>query len=314
MINISLWIKIIGDENMEIKPVGLPKTQYLKLPFFAYGIFKPGQLAYPEIEEYVKGEPSAEIINHEMRYRDGLALIFSEENKTYKTSGYLMEFKNPKTAYRLISKSQNENLYEWKQIQVNGKPANALVGVDANNGSFKNHEYNPSVYDYRQDHFFNEALEVIEDIIKEFEGKNIMNMKDFFRFQMNYMLLWSIIERFCALSYGFLNKSAKFKFAKEKPFENKLENNSQEDSIYSSDTLEEKKLKPEDPEDSIMYYYTIRCNVVHKGKAVKKEDMNKLKSSLEELFELFIAVYNEKLIQNNKIREKYPEKRLLIDF
>lgn len=300
---------------MKINPVVLPKAQYLKLPFFAYGIFKPGQLAYPEIEEYIKGEPSAEIINHEMRYRDGLALIFSEENKTYKTSGYLMEFKNPKTAYELISKSQNENLYKWKQIQVNGKPANALVGVKPNKGSFENHEYNPSVYDYRQDHFFNEALEVIEDIIKEFEGKNIMNMKDFFRFQMNYMLLWSIIERFSTLRYGFSKiKENMFEIAEEEIFKEELKYITREDVIYSSDMVKPKDLDSETHWKSIRYYYTIRCNVVHKGKAVKKKDMNKLKYSLEELFELFIAVYNENLMQNNKIWEKYPEKRLLKDF
>ena len=299
---------------MEIYPVGPPKQQYLNLPFFAYGTFKPGQLAYPKIEKYVKGEPSAELIEHEMRYRDGLALIVNEENKTFKTSGHLIEFSNPEEAYKIIGESQYETLYRWKQIQVNGEPANALVGKKENRGSFKNRDYNPSIYDYRQDHFFNEALELIEDIINEFEGKNIMNMKDFFRFQMNYMLLWSIIERFSTLSYGFPQKSSdNFRIAEEKSFINKLENNTRKDKIYSSDFLLKKKLNPNKYWKSIRYYYTIRCNVVHKGKSVKAEDLNKLKESLEELFELFNVVYNEKLMQNDKIREKYPEKRFLED-
>lgn len=299
---------------MEIDHVGLPKRKYLNLPFFAYGTFKPGQLGYQKIENYVKGEPSAEIIEHEMHYRDGLALIDSEENETFKTSGHLIEFKNPKRAYKIIGESQYETLYKWKQIQVNGEPVNALVGVDSDSGSFNNRDYNPSIYDYRQDHFFNEALELIEDIIKEFEGKEITNMKDFFRFQMNYMLLWSIIERFCSLSYGFYGiGSNMFKFAKQKPFTNKLENITRKDTIYSSDLLKDRTLNCHSYEESILYYYTIRCNVVHKGKSVKAEDLNKLKESLEELFELFNLVYNEKLMQNDKIREKYPEKRFLGD-
>ena len=74
--------------------------------------------------------------------------------------------------------------------------------------------------------------------------------------------------------------------------------------------MEDKNLDPESHRESIKYYYTIRCNVVHKGKAVKSEDMNKLKDSLEELYGLFMAVYNDKLIENDKILEKYPKKRI----
>lgn len=296
---------------VKMHPVGLPKRKYLDLPFFAYGIFKPGQSSYHRIEKYVKDEPCAEIIAHEMRYRDGLAIIVGEENETFKTRGYLIEFTNSRQAYKKIGRSQRSELYEWKQVEVNGKKANALVGVDADNGSFENKDYIISTYDYRQDHFFNEALYLIDDTIKEFDGKKINSMKDFFNIQMNYMLLWSIIERFCTITYGHFDIGLTMQnFAEEKSFEKELENVNRNDDIYSSDTLKPKSLDPDNPDDSIYYYYTIRCNVVHKGKFVKSEDFNKLKESFEELFGLFMAVYNEKLMQNNEILEKYPEKNL----
>ena len=296
---------------MNITYVGRPKRKHLELPFFAYGNLKPGQLSYHRIKKYVKGEPSAEIIEHEMYYRDGFAFIDGEENENFKTSGYLIEFTNPQIAYKRIAKSWPKDLYEWKVIKVNGKDANALVGVDKDCGSFDNREYPISTYDYRQDSFFNEALELIESILNEFEDKEIKDMRDFFKFQMHYMLLWSVIERFCTLSYGYFGiGSNKFNFAKQKPFKYELKTNvNREDVIYSSDKLEDNYLDPCNHRDSIKYYYTVRCNVVHKGKAVKDDDMNKLKYSLEELYKLFIVVYNDKLIENDKTLEKYPEKR-----
>lgn len=291
---------------MEIKYVGSPDN--MTLPFFAYGFFKPGQLAYHRIEDHVKGEPSAEKIEHEMRYRDAIVFIVNGENKEYETFGYLIEFINPQEAYEEIGNSIPENLYEWKPIKVKDGYANALVGCKENSGFIDNEGHNPPPYDYRMDPFFNEALLLIKDTIKEFEDKNINNLRDFFKLQMHYMLLWSVIERFCTLSYGYFSIGPnKDKFAKEKSFKNKLKTIERKDKIYSSDKIERKFINPRKWQ-SIFYYYTIRCNVVHKGKNVGAEDMNKIKSSLEELYQLFMAVYNDKLIENNKILEKYHGK------
>lgn len=294
---------------MEINHVGLPRNW--NLPFFAYGIFKPGQLAYPRIMGYVKGEPSAEIVDYEMLYRDGIPLIRSGENEYFKTSGYLIEFTDPKEAYEIIGKSEPEELYMWKRIKVNGEWANALVGLNADCGSSNNQDYSTSYYNYRQDPFFKYALKLIKDTKDEFKGKNIGNMEDFFKLQMHYMLLWSVIERFCTFSYGYfpIGKNM-FSFAKEKSFKDELKTITRKDVVYSSDTLEDKYLDSFSYVDSILYYYTMRCNVVHKGKTVKSEDRNKLKFSLEELYKLFIAVYNDKLMQNDRLLDKYSEERL----
>ena len=126
---------------------------------------------------------------------------------------------------------------------------------------------------------------------------------------MHYMLLWSIIERFCILSYGHFPIGLNmFNFAKEESFNVKLRTITRKDIAYSSDTLEDKYLDSFSYGDSIAYYYTIRCNIVHKGKTVGDDEMNKLKYSLEELYSLFMAVYNEKLMLNDELLDKYHKK------
>lgn len=291
---------------MDITYVGSPDNT--TLPFFAYGFFKPGQLAYHRIEGYVKGEPSAEKIRHEMRYRDAIVFIASEESREYQTSGYLIEFSNPQDAYEEIGNSIPEDLYKWKRIKVKDGYANALVGCKENCGFIENDGHNPPQYDYRRDPFFNDALSLIKDTIKEFKDKDIDNLRAFFKLQMHYMLLWSVIERFCTLSYGYFSIGPnKDKFAKEKSFKNKLKTIKRDDEIYSSDKIKKKFINPRNWQ-SILYYYTIRCNVVHKGKNVGVEDMNKLKDSLEELYQLFMAVYIDKLRENDKTLEKYRKR------
>ena len=291
---------------MEITYVGSPDN--VTLPFFTYGFFKPGQLAYHRIGGYVKGEPSAEKIRHEMRYRDAIVFIVSEESEEYQTSGYLIEFSNPQEAYEEIGNSIPEDLYKWKEIKVKDGYANALVGCKEKCGFIDNYGHNPSPYDYRRDPFFNDALSLIKDTIKEFEDKDITNLRDFFKLQMHYMLLWSVIERFCTLSYGYFSIGPnKDKFAKEKSFKNQLKTVTRKDEIYSSDKIKKKFINPRNWQ-SIFYYYTIRCNVVHKGKNVGVEDMNKLKDSLEELYQLFMAVYIDKLMENDKTLEKYQKR------
>ena len=60
--------------NNDYKTVAPPKRNNIKRPFFAYGIFKPGELAYSRIKKYVHNEYPY-TINYEMSYRDGVPLI-----------------------------------------------------------------------------------------------------------------------------------------------------------------------------------------------------------------------------------------------
>ena len=67
-----------------------------ELPFFAYGIFKPGQLAYSIIEKHIDDkktvkEPSK--IPYRMYIRDGIPLIVESKKDFDSARGYLIYFK-----------------------------------------------------------------------------------------------------------------------------------------------------------------------------------------------------------------------------
>lgn len=277
---------------MQITHVGKPEN--LNLPFFAYGSHKPGQIAFHQIKDDIMGIPPMKRADYEMKYRDGLPVLVGEKSDESKTIGFLIYFDDSDDAYFHIGRSEPIDLYEWKVIEVDGIEANALVGVEISKGCIEDDGF-VSVYDFRNDSFFSYAKELIRDCFSEYKDKEDINMRDFFILQMHYMLLWSIIERFCILKYGYyLIGSNQFNFAKEKVFIEKLKGIDRDDTIYSSDTLTEKRLDPNDYE-SISYYYTIRCNVVHKGKTVKDEDMLKLKKAFVELYGLFEEVYLDSL-------------------
>ena len=288
---------------MKINHVGMPDD--INMPFFAYGIFKPGQIAYNQIRKFSNGKPIELDVEYEMLFRDGVPLLNGEKNPHFLTKGFLINFKNPYKAYKRITKAEPEELYQWGIIDVGGIEANALIGKETDCGCFYDREEKLSDYDYRNDSFFIDARELIKGCIDDYKDIKGITMKDFFIIQMHYMLLWSVIERFCSFKYGYFNIGGnKFNFAKESVFINILKQIEREDKVFSSDKLELHELDSDDYEESISYYYTIRCNVVHKGKSVKEEDKVKLKLSLEELFRLFEGVYKDTLNQNNQELER----------
>ena len=57
-------------------------------------------------------------------------------------------------------------------------------------------------------------------------------------------------------------------------------------------SLKNYTLNSEKPYDSIHYYYTIRCNVAHRGKALYNDD-ELIRQSLKELLGIFKDILNE---------------------
>ena len=234
--------------SQPIQSLKPPKNR--DLPFFAYGIFKPNQIAYSQIKSYVKTYYESEI-PYRMLMRDGVPLIKSQNDNQHKTLGYLIYFneESSKKAYEIISETEPEKLYKWKEIKIGENKANR-------------------------------------------EWKGMRDFDGFFKLQMSYMLLWSSIERYCSLKYN--NKGSKInKLSKEKIFEEKLKKYvTHERKVYSAEDLREYTLSPEEPYESIRYYYTIRCNVVHKGKAMYNDE-KMLRQSLKELLCIFKELLDE---------------------
>ena len=299
-----------GFEKTKVYPLTFNKDY--ALPFFAYGLFKPGQLAYSRIEKYVdivKTDKTPRRIPYKMITRDGVPLIEDKENNEYYTMGYLIYFKkgSEKQAYNTISKTRGDALYDWKEIEVDdGDKFNVLVGLHLDRG-IPEDEY--VIYDFRgkNDPLFSYAIRKVGRTVKQLENddkKFSANIQNFFKIQLDYMLLWSAIERYASLKYD-IGKDVKAQFARE--YEdiicNVIKNNVNEDRVvYNSDTLWCNKLDPDDSVGSMFYYYTIRCNVVHNGKDFQIEDFDLLKKSLVELYKIFKQVLDETFEKDNKYK------------
>ncbi len=276
-----------NDNNKTLKP---PRNT--DLPFFAYGIFKPQQIAYSRIEKHVKTYYEYEI-NYKMLMRDGVPLIVPDKSGNHKTKGYLIYFKedDSKKSYENISDTESEKLYYWSEIKVGENKANVLMGKDPDLGSTPL-EIKVGNYIGKQDPFFKEAVELAEKEL-EIEWKGMRDIEGFFKLQMTYMLLWASIERYCSLKYD--NKGSKInKLSKDELFINSLKKHVDSDDrkVYSADDLKEYTLNPQNPYESIRYYYTIRCNVAHRGKAIY-DDEKMLRQSLNELLKIFNDILDE---------------------
>jgi hypothetical protein len=84
-------------------------------------------------------------------------------------------------------------------------------------------------------------------------------------------LLWSAIERYAGLKYHLGERATNkvYRIAKEIYFADSLKKNvKSEIKVFSVIDLKYVTLNPNDPMQSLKYYYQIRSNTVHRGKAM----------------------------------------------
>jgi hypothetical protein len=262
------------------------------LPLFAYGIFKPGQLCYCRIVDFV--ESSTECITPGiLKERDGIPLLILGSSHS-NIKGYLIRFiaGEEGKAYDRIIGIEPDEVYRWGIVKINGSDANALIGKREQRGSSDLEHFDE--WDGRADPFFKQGLEEVDVILK---ANSVFDweFKALLRLHMAYTLLWVAIERYAGLKYhlGKRVNEKVYQIAGEKCFADalkKIVRNKRE--VFSVTDLEKYTLDPSDPEKSIRYYYQVRSNAIHRGKAVVR-DFDTVKSSLEELLSIFKELLNE---------------------
>ena len=181
----------------------LKKPRDINLPFFAYGIFKPGQLAYSKIKDYVDDKSETEI-SFPLKHRDGVPILIPKEEERSRTCGYLFKFNDNRKAYEVICQTISNNLYRWGTIDIGEDKVNVLFGLKPKNGS--NDIEDPKDrknYDGKNDPLFKEGIQLIKHNL---EAEDFNWETGFFSLQMNYMLLWSAIDRYCKLRYNMPNE------------------------------------------------------------------------------------------------------------
>ncbi len=273
-----------------------------KLPFFSYGFFRPGEISFLGIKDYViNAKPF--IIEGDLVLRDGVTLFKDSNNQM--VDGYLITFKQEfeNEAYSFINSLEPKKLFKWREKKFNNISFNILYGVKPDRGSDNIKEADwKTIWD---DPFFTSALEVLEEIPNE---KFEWNLKPLFKLQMKYMLLWTILERFTFLRYSLGGGSAARNrlFAEDEYFkEALLKYVTDERTVYSTEDPDDKTtLNAQNPKKSLDYYYQVRCNITHRGKAVTR-DYEMVKDSFNELFNITKYVLGKTKNECELIKKEY---------
>ncbi|MFB6216257.1 MAG: gamma-glutamylcyclotransferase [Candidatus Aenigmatarchaeota archaeon] len=268
------------------------------LPFFSYGLFKPGQLGYYRIEDYVDEAVKADI-EGKLYERDGTPILVEKNRGTVQGNLLKLNQGDGEQLYESVAEVEPEKQYRWVERTVSigdsSQNANVLLGRNPTRGST---DLPGQKWDGSTDPLFTDALDVVEEVIEEDTEFDWEDKKSFFRLHQAYLLLWSSIERYISLRYGLRGRfgdqsirDKRNKMAEEEGFREGLE------TVYSTDRPRERvvragrpqddaKLDPEDPVASLDYYYQVRSNLSHRGKSAPI-DFDILRHSLEELYTIF---------------------------
>ena len=277
-----------------------------KLPFFSYGIFRPGEIPFIGIINFIDKIEKLTIKGH-IQIRDGVYL-FSEKLED-DVNGFLIYFKSnlSESAYDFINSLEPNKIFRWSEkLDENSNPFNLLIGRSPNKGSESLEELHKN-YSTTIDPYFTTGLEMLN----EFKLPDLdWELKGSFKIQMRYMFLWTIIERFTFLRYslgGDANSRVK-SLADNEHFIIGLKNYvNKERKIFDTQTLKHYTLKADEPKKAIDYYYQVRNNLTHRGKGISK-DYYILIDCYEELFNIIQFVIENTKDECRKNKEKYGRK------
>ena len=274
------------------------------LPFFSYGFFEPGEISFLGIKEYVSSAKPMTIIG-DLVLRDGVTLF--KDSSDLSVNGFLISFKpeSSTNAYAFINSLEPRKLFKWRENKFNDIAFNILYGVKPDRGSDDIRDANwQTIWN---DPFFTSAIEVLNETPNEnFEW----NLKPLFKLQMKYMLLWTILERFTFLRYSLGGTpTVRIKLLAENVYFQKAlaEYVTTERYVFSSENPDNKTiLSPMNPKKSIEYYYQVRSNITHRGKAVIR-DYYTVKDSFNELFKITKYILSETKKECKIIKDEYEK-------
>lgn len=308
------------------------------LPFFSYGIFRPGEIAYGILEDLVdESRIEIEKIKGELKLRDGI-LVY-DNKKSGEISGYLLHFKNGKEieAYERIQKIEPKEYYTWNAEKSPYKNKFNILyarsiesGVDEAISEFDSSLFDSLFSSIWKDPFFKKGFQLLHELkcndffestlkFKEYRTWHEEdNFNRYLKLQMLYIFLWSLIERFTFLAYGLGMNPNKRNIALSNDSDlmesvQKLINDpnftyfksgfkrelSRTDSPGEKIKWEKNKGYEIDLKKMINFYYCLRSNITHRGKS----GMRKSQLLSESFNELLFLIENLWEIKKKKAFE-----------
>ena len=172
------------------------------LPLFVYGALKPGMPAFERIRRFVQVPFQCDQVKAALYVRDGLPLLYPEREGT--SEGFVLRWNSgcESEGYGSVCEFEPGNHYKWHEISLlSGLTANVLI--DKYPGKGNPQPLHSSIWRLSDDPAFGEGLGVIREAVQEINENDTWNeWQQFFRCQMAYMLIWSILERLSALCFG----------------------------------------------------------------------------------------------------------------
>jgi hypothetical protein len=277
----------------------MPPPRDVSLPFFAYGALKPGMPAYRLLSEDVGPPPEFSRVSGYLLVRDGLPLLNLAPD--HHVNGFLLKWLPGKEseAYSRICSFEPRSHYEWSVAETfSGVVCNVLVIRRKAKGNPQYLE-NPlggmaTSWRLTDDPAFGFGLEAVQrtcDAVSE-AYKNSDSHQEwslFFQSQMAYLLLWSILERLSALCVGpSVDPSQRIQhFSTIEGMGDAVRRNvHRTGKVFDSrDPNDSKTLDPNNSRKCFEYYYRVRSNLSHRGKAAWR-DFEVVHRSLSELLSI----------------------------
>lgn len=279
------------------------------LPFFAYGIFRRDELGYRRIRECVSesGNQAEERQHVEGRLiiDDGMPILVGGD---FKIEGHVMHFIESASmdAYAEIASAEPMSHYEWVRIEtLDGEAVNTLQinsSVDYEPGVIERKAYHGTQWSTRS--YFKKGLFVVQETFEQ--NKQLRDQFEFFRLQMGYLLVWSLIERYVSLRWGHSgqeNYEARNRFASnDRKFQQGLEKVFDDGHASEYRTLYQSRdpsgsapqsMNPSNPESIVRYLYQIRNNITHQGKGELTADGELLCRAIQDLYQIFRITLSE---------------------
>jgi hypothetical protein len=278
--------------------VGRPPD--VMLPFFAYGIFRSNEIAWPRISEFVESFTNSKIDNWVIRLRNGLPILIAQSEGS--VDGDCVFFSDSRSAYDTIGRSEPSGEYKWKTIVTRSQVmCNTLVAVKPGRGFTEEPILS---WTSAQDPSFLHGMAAVASVVTA-ERESLLENKPwhdypedwdaFFRLQGAFLVLWSIVERFAAFRFGAEYESeattAKiYALARIPEFQNAILDAKIKDQVVFS--VRENKPKRTrkgqdldvqlaDPVTALKTWYQIRSNITHRGKSAKSDNAIVLTSTVD---------------------------------
>ena len=324
-----------------------------KLPFFAYGFFKPGELAYHKICDLVKDTQEAKV-KGALFDKDGIPILVDQSSCREHDDlirGSIIVFKEGKEeeGYEQVCSIEPDTLYRWKEIETeDGKKVNALValqkilekinieaehsvrgGVHIKKRVMEEYDAPHVTPEWHgsQDVLFNEGMCFLKAFIHHTQKENTELIEaaekyklrelhwlthgliSLFQEQMAYAFLWTIIDRHNSMKYRIGSKDMseqRKELANDRLFKKAVQkfvpiNDRSRMIVVASDSDKTEVVSDSNKgnksfESIVKYYYQIRCNVVHRGKAgIDMKDEFLLKKALRQLYNIIEYMLSEEL-------------------